>query len=366
MTYVVGASPIMMTWPPRGSIKGAVEERKKAPLRRAERDLSISQRLPLVGAPVPRSDAGDASVCIHSLAAPRDARTCDWQTSRPHSSAVRLLLCNIVKQHLRAMPTERRARQAISRPQAGADDPSTASQKGDVCDSKHQNIPSSPSAHTISRVFGLAETLELTSSTPAAPARPLEPIADPARLLYRAAILDSIANVECTMKVYDTLVSAQTQAPPNSKNVNRYSVEQTRAYRSKLEFRRDQLLGQLKGVPVDASLVNKMMEVAFTGSKDQLLEAVEYYGDMIAKANQLLQQGSYGEREMAHLKVLWDCMCILLERYSAFESHGETRSIEHQDGDWLHWRSVGHWRRAHALGMLDDTTQLSCQADYCP
>lgn len=79
---------MMMTWPPRGSIKGAVEERKKARLRRAERDLSISQRLPLVGAPVPRSDAGDASVCIHSLAAPRDASTCDWQTAGLRPSAV--------------------------------------------------------------------------------------------------------------------------------------------------------------------------------------------------------------------------------------------------------------------------------------
>lgn len=331
MTYVVGASPIMMTWPPRGSIKGAVEERKKAPLRRAERGLSISQRLPLVEAPVPRSDAGDASVCIHSLAAPRNASTCDWQTSRPHPSAVRLLLRNIVKQHLRAMPTDRRARQAISRPQAGADDPSTASQKGDACDSKHQSIPSPPSAHTISRVFGLPESLKVTSSSPAAPARPLEPIADPARLLYRTAILDSIPNVECTMKIYDVLLSAQTQAPPNSRDVTQYSVEQTRAYRSKLEFRRDQLLGQLKGVPVDASLVNKMMEVAFTGSKDQILGAVEHYGDMVARANLSLQQESYGEREMADLKVLWDCMCILLERYSAFESHGETSSIEPRD-----------------------------------
>lgn len=32
MTYAVGASPMIMAWPQRGSIKGAVEERKKAPL----------------------------------------------------------------------------------------------------------------------------------------------------------------------------------------------------------------------------------------------------------------------------------------------------------------------------------------------
>ena len=177
-------------------------------------------------------------------------------------------------------------------------------------------------------VSALSECPKLSNGSPAAPATPLEPIADPARLLYRTAIFDSIANVECTMQVYDILLSAQTQAPQNSKNVSDYSVQQTRAYRSKLEFRRDKLLEQLKGVPVDASLVNKMMEVAFTGSKDQVLEAVEHYGDVIVKANLLLQRGGYGQREMANLKVLWDCMCILLKRHSAFDSREEVLSTE--------------------------------------
>lgn len=79
---------------------------------------------------------------------------------------------------------------------------------------------------------------------------------------------------------------------------------------------------------MDASLVNKMMEVAFTGSSDQILEAVQHYGDMIVKANLLLQQRGYSQREMADLKVLWDCMCILLKRHSALDSREESLSTE--------------------------------------
>lgn len=146
----------------------------------------------------------------------------------------------------------------------------------------------------------------------------------PARLLYKHAFLDSIANVESTVQLYDILISdfeAQLASGCRDPKMIKFDLAQFRAYRSKIAIRRDALLAELKGVPVSQpGLVNRMMETAFSGSQEQIQGAYEHYWKKIRETQGQLKPEGSSMGEKVSIKVLYDCQNVLREQYLALRS----------------------------------------------